>query len=136
MQVGNVMQTTVVTVTPETSLAEAQRVMHEKRIRHLPVVSGKKLVGIITDRDIREAVPSAATTLSRGEIAYQMDNTTVKSCMTKAVITISPEMELAQGARMLLEHKFGCLPVVERGALVGIVTEIDFLRAFLAVGTA
>jgi CBS domain-containing protein len=65
-----------------------------------------------------------------------MDNTAVKSCMTKEVVTISPELELAHGTRILLEHKFGCLPVVERGALVGIVTEIDFLRAFLAVGTA
>ena len=72
MQVDNVMQKTVVTVTPEMSLAAVQHLMREQRIRHLPVVSGKKLVGIVTDRDIREAVPSPATTLSRGEIAYQI----------------------------------------------------------------
>src|SRR5512134_1437406 len=70
MQVGNVMQRTVVTVTPEMSLAEVQRLMREQRIRHLPVVSRKKLVGIVTDRNIRDAVPSPATTLSRSEIAY------------------------------------------------------------------
>jgi acetoin utilization protein AcuB len=136
MQVSHVMQRTVVTVTPEMSLAEVQRLMREKRIRHLPVVSGKKLVGIVTDRDIREAVPSPATTLSRGEIVYQMDTTAVETCMTKEVVTVSPQTELIQAARVLLEHKFGALPVVERGTLVGMVTEIDFLRALLASSNA
>jgi acetoin utilization protein AcuB len=136
MQVSHVMQRTVVTVTPEMSLAEVQRLMREKRIRHLPVVSGKKLVGIVTDRDIREAMLSPATTLSRGEIAYQMDTTAVKTCMTREVVTVSPRTDLIQAARVLLEHKFGALPVVERGVLVGIVTKIDFLRAFLASSTA
>jgi acetoin utilization protein AcuB len=135
MQVENVMQRAVVTAAPDMSLAEVQRLMREKRIRHLPVVAGKKVVGIVTDRDIREAAPSPATTLSRGEIAYQMDNTAVKTCMTKEVVTISPQMDLVKATRVLLEHKFGCLPVVERGTLVGVVTEIDFLRAFLAAST-
>jgi acetoin utilization protein AcuB len=136
MQVRNVMRTTVVTVTPEMSLAEAQRLMREQRVRHLPVVSGKQVVGIVTDRDIRTAVPSPATTLSRGEIAYQLDTTTVKTCMTREVVTVSPETDVIQAARMLLAHKFGALPVVERGVLVGMVTEIDCLRAFLASGSA
>jgi acetoin utilization protein AcuB len=136
MQVRDMMQKTVVTATPEMSLAAVQRLMREKRIRHLPVVSGQKLVGMVTDRDIREAVPSPATTLSRGEIAYQMDNTMVRSCMTQKVITVPPDMELVRAARLLLEHKFGCLPVIERGALVGVVTEIDFLQAFLATSNS
>lgn len=136
MQVSNVMQSTVVTVTPEMSLTEVQRLMREQRIRHLPVVTGKKLVGIVTDRDIREAMPSPATTLSRGEIAYQMDTTVVKTCMTQEVVTISPQTDLIQAARLLLAHRFGALPVVEQEALVGMVTEIDFLRAFLASSNA
>jgi acetoin utilization protein AcuB len=135
MQVENVMQSAVVTAAPDMSLAEVQRLMREKRIRHLPVVAGKKVVGIVTDRDIRDAAPSPATTLSRGEIAYQMDNTAVKTCMTKEVVTISPQMDLVKAARLLLEHKFGCLPVVEHGTLVGVVTEIDFLRAFLVASS-
>jgi acetoin utilization protein AcuB len=110
--------------------------MREKRIRHLPVVTGQRLVGMVTDRDLREAAPSPATTLSRGEIAYQMDNTAVRTCMTQKVITVPPDMAVARAARLLLEHKFGCLPVVERGALVGVVTEIDFLQAFLAASEA
>jgi acetoin utilization protein AcuB len=136
MQVGDIMQTTVVTVTPEMSLAAVQRLMREKRIRHVPVVAGQKLVGIVTDRDIRAAVPSPATTLSRGEIAYQMDNTAVRTCMTQQVITVPPDMDVTRAARVLLEHKFGCLPVMARGALVGVVTEIDFLQAFLNVSKA
>jgi len=132
VRVDEIMQREVITVTPDMSLAQVQRVMRDKRIRHLPVVSGKRLVGIVTDRDIREAMPSPATTLTKGEIAYQMDTTPVETCMTKEVITISPDTEMVQAARLLLERKFGCLPVVENGRLVGIVTETDCLRAFLA----
>jgi acetoin utilization protein AcuB len=132
MHVGDVMQKTVVTVTPAMSLGEVQRLMRAQRIRHVPVISGKKVVGMVTDRDIREAVPSPATTLSRGEIAYQMDTASVETCMTREVVTVSPDMELTKAARLLLDHRFGCLPVVAQGALVGVVTEIDFLRAFLA----
>jgi CBS domain-containing protein len=85
MRVRSMMQTPIITVTPEMSLAEVQRLMRDKNIRHIPVVSGpgyQRLVGMITDRDIREAAPSPATTLTRGEIAYQMETTSVKMCMT------------------------------------------------------
>jgi acetoin utilization protein AcuB len=125
------MQKDLVTATPDMSLAQAQRLMREQHIRHMPVVSGKRLVGIVTDRDIREATPSPATTLSRGEIAYQLDTTPVKTCMTRNVVWITPDMPMVQAARILLDRKFGCLPVVEHGALVGVVTEVDCLRAFL-----
>jgi acetoin utilization protein AcuB len=130
-QVRAMMQTAVVTATPDMSLAEAQRRMRAQRIRHLPVVSGTRLVGIVTDRDLRDATPSPATTLSRGEIAYQMDTIPIKTCMTREVVSISPDMDMAQAARILLERTFGCLPVVEHSALVGVVTEIDCLRALL-----
>ena len=110
--------------------------MRDKRIRHMPVVSGQRLVGIVTDRDIRQAAPSPATTLSRGEIAYQMDTTDVKTCMTKDVVSITPDTDLVRAARLLLERRFGCLPVVEGGALVGVVTETDFLPAFLSASSS
>jgi acetoin utilization protein AcuB len=132
MHIRTMMQTEIMTVTPDTSLAAAQRLMHAQRIRHLPVVSGTRLVGIVTDRDIREAVPSPATTLSRGEIAYQLDTTPVKTCMTREVVWITPDMPMVQAAWILLDRKFGCLPVVEAGTLIGVVTELDCLQAFLA----
>ena len=133
MQVRDMMQQEVVTAPPDMSLAHAKRCMRDQDIRHLPVVSDKRLVGIVTDRDIRAAMPSPATTLSRGEIAYQMDTTPVNACMTREVVSIGPETDMVHATRLLLEHRFGCLPVVDAGTLVGVVTEIDCLRAFLAL---
>jgi acetoin utilization protein AcuB len=131
MQVGVMMQKQVITATPDMGLADVQRLMRDNHIRHVPVVSGKRLVGIITDRDMREASPSPATTLTRGEIAYQMETTPVKHCMTKDVVWIGPDIDMVQATRMLLQLKYSCLPVVDNGTLVGIITEMDCLRAFL-----
>ena len=131
MGIGIMMQKPVITATPAMSLAEVQRVMRDHHIRHIPVVSGKRLVGMITDRDIREASPSPATTLTRGEIAYQMETTPIKTCMTKDVVWASPGFTMVDAAHVLLECKIGCLPVVDNGTLVGIVTDMDCLRAFL-----
>src|SRR6266446_6226539 len=131
MRADTMMQTQLVTATLETSLAEVQGLMRDNNIRHVPVVSGKHLVGIITDRDMREASPSPATTVAPGEIAYRMATTPVKTFMTKDVIWIGPDIDMVQATRLLLQHKIGCLPVVDNGTLVGMVTEIDCLRAFL-----
>jgi acetoin utilization protein AcuB len=131
MKISIIMQPHVLTATPAMSLAEAQRVMRDKHIRHLPVVVGQRLVGMITDRDLREATPSPATTLSRGEIAYQMGTTLIGTCMTRDVMVASPGFTMIDAARILEQRKIGCLPVVDNGALVGIVTEIDCVRAFL-----
>jgi len=132
MKAQEMMHTNVVAVSPETSLGEAQRLMRDHRIRHLPVVSGQHLVGLVTDRDLRNASPSQATTLLRGEINYQMDTTPIETCMTRKVVVIRPQDLMIDGARQLLDGAFGCLPVVEQGQLVGIITEIDLLRGFLA----
>jgi acetoin utilization protein AcuB len=129
--VDSMMQTRLITATPAMALAKVQRMMRHNNIRHVPVVSGKRLVGMITDRDIREALPSPATTLTRGEIAYQLQTTPLKTCMTTDVVWISPAMTMGDATRVLLQHKIGCLPVVDHGTLVGIVTDIDCLRAFL-----
>ena len=131
MHVGVMMQKQVITATPDMTLADVQRLMREHHIRHVPVVSGKRLVGIITDRDLREASPSPATTLTRGEIAYQLATTPIKQCMTKDVVWIGPDIDMVQATRLLLQRQCSCLPVVYNGTLVGIITELDCLRAFL-----
>lgn len=131
MQVRTMMHTDVVTASPTMSLAQGQRLMRAQHIRHVPVVEGTQLVGMFTDRDLRQATPSPATTLSRGEIAYRMDSTAIATCMTQSVVWIRPDDDMVHAARLLLLHKFGCLPVLEDGVLVGVVTEIDCLRAFL-----
>ncbi len=132
MKARDMMQADVVTATPDMSLAQGQRLMHDKGIRHLPVVSDAHLVGIVTDRDIRDAAPSPATTLTKGEINYQMDTTPMRSCMTRQVLTVPPDDDTAQVARMLVDRKIGCIPVVEGQRLVGMITEIDCLQAFVA----
>jgi acetoin utilization protein AcuB len=133
MQISEMMQRTVVTASPDTPLAEAQHLLLAHRIRHLPVVVERRLVGLITDRDIRDAMPSPATTLSESEVIYHMGTVSIEACMTRQVVTAAPADDTVTAARHLLERRFGCLPVVEHNQLVGIVTEVDFLRGFLAV---
>ncbi len=137
MQARDIMTPSVITATPDMSLALAQRLMHDHRIRHLPVVSGERLVGIVTDRDLRKASPSPTTALSPAEITYHMGTTPIATCMTRDVVTIHPEEDVVQGVRRLLEGQFDGLPVVAGGQLVGMVTAIDLLRGLLmATGPA
>jgi CBS domain-containing protein len=131
MQARDIMTYSVITAAPEMSLTLAQRLMHDHRIRHLPVVSGERLVGIVTDRDLRKASPSPTTTLSPAELTYYMGTTPIATCMTCDVVTIHPDEDLVQGVRRLLEGRFDCLPVVADGQLVGMLTAIDLLRGLL-----
>ena len=116
----------MITITPQTTLPEAQRIMFEHKIRRLPVVKSDKLVGIVTLGDIREAKPSDATTLSIYELNYLMDKLTAKDFMTPNPITITPDATIGDAARLMVEHKVGGLPVVDHDKLVGIITETDF----------
>jgi acetoin utilization protein AcuB len=116
---------------PKTSVSEAREVMRRKVIRHLLVTEGDRLVGIVTDRDIRLNLPSPATSLSVWEINYLLTKLTVGDVMTKAVITVEPERPIEEAARLMLERRIGALPVVSEGGLVGILTETDLLRAFV-----
>ena len=131
MNIWDVMQHSVISASPNTSLALAWQLMEDHHIRHLPVVSETQLVGVITDRDIRNAYPSATTSLSQAEIAYHLGTTPVESCMSQDLMTIGPEADLRQGAQRILESPLSCLPVVEHNQLVGILTETDLLRAYL-----
>jgi acetoin utilization protein AcuB len=121
------------TVSHESVVADARRMMLERRIRHLLVTDGGRLVGIVTDRDIRLNLPSPATSLSVWELNYLLGRMTVGSIMTTTVITVEPERDAVAAARLMLDHKIGALPVVEDGTVVGIVTETDILRAFAAL---
>lgn len=131
MYIRDLMTSSVITAPPTMSLALAQRLMHDHRIRHLPVVQGPQLVGLVTDRDLRQALPSFITTLTPAEMTYKMGKIAIATCMTREVITVSPETDIVQGTRRLLEGPYGCLPVLSSGQLVGLVTAIDLLRGFL-----
>jgi acetoin utilization protein AcuB len=119
-----------VTISPEASFYEARNLIHEKGIRHLPVVDkNNSLVGIVTDRDIREAAPSDATLLSVQELNYLLGKLKVSSFMTpKAkLITITPDTLIEEAVQLMHDNKIGCLPIVEGKKLYGIFTETDAL---------
>ncbi|MCX8117685.1 MAG: CBS and ACT domain-containing protein [Desulfobacterota bacterium] len=119
-----------ITISPDANFFEARALIHEKGIRHLPVVDKDgQLVGIVTDRDIREAAPSDATLLSVQELNYLLGKLKVASFMTpkEKLITITPDTLIEEAVKLMRDHKIGCLPVVEEGKLYGIFTETDAL---------
>ncbi|HET9906977.1 MAG TPA: CBS domain-containing protein [Anaerolineales bacterium] len=121
----------LMTITPQTTLPEAQRIMFDCKLRRLPVMEKDKLVGIVTLGDLREAKASDATSLSIYEINYLIDRLTAKDIMTPNPITIAPDATIAEAARLMFEHKVGGLPVVDNGRLIGIITETDFCRLLM-----
>jgi acetoin utilization protein AcuB len=131
MDVRDLMMTNLITTGPETPMLEARRLMNDKRIRHLLVTDGPKLLGIVTDRDIRLNLPSPATSLSVWEINYQIARMSVASVMTNGPIIVSPRQDAREAAVLMLDHKIGALPAVDGGKLIGIITETDLLRAFV-----
>ncbi|MFC1976123.1 CBS domain-containing protein [Chloroflexota bacterium] len=119
-------------VPPTMSAAEAQKVMMENKVRHLPVVGdGKRLVGLIT-RQRLAFKPDTLVSLNVWEIARYLADLKVKDLMLKAgeVQTIGPEQTVERAAQILTDHKIGCLPVLEEGIVVGILSEVDLLRSF------
>jgi acetoin utilization protein AcuB len=131
MNVRELMTTSPITVGPETPVLDARQLMIDKRFRHVLIAEGPKLLGIVTDRDIRLNLPSPATSLSVWEINYLLARLTVASVMTKSLVTVSPRQDTRDAARLMLDHKIGALPVVDGGELVGIITETDLLRAYV-----
>jgi acetoin utilization protein AcuB len=131
MNVNALMTVPPITTGPDTLVVEARQLMSNRRIRHLLVTDGPKLLGIITDRDMRLNLPSPATSLSVWEINYVLARMTVASVMTKSVVTVESGRDALVAAHLMLDHKIGALPVVEAGSVVGIITETDLLRAFV-----
>lgn len=120
MLVGKHMSKNPVTVTSQDTLATAQARMLDGRFRRLPVVENGKLVGILSDRNVREHMG-------------HLERTKVNVAMTQDLMTVTPLTTLEEAAKLLLQHKIGGLPVVEGGELVGIITTSDILQAFLDV---
>jgi acetoin utilization protein AcuB len=129
MQVCNWMTKKVSTVNGAIGLREAAELMKAGKIRHLPVVEGNRLIGIVTDRDLRQAMPPYALSLDVHEVDYLMDKVRVGDVMTKRVVGVSPDVSIAKAADLMVRNKIGCLPVLDGEALVGIITESDILRA-------
>ncbi|HSU14235.1 CBS and ACT domain-containing protein [Longimicrobium sp.] len=133
MLVKNRMTAEPVTVTPEDSLAHALRLTREHRVRHLPVVRNGELVGILSDRDIRLAMPSPIE-VADPERAAMLERTPVERVMTREVITAGPFDAVEDAAEQICRHRIGALPVVDaHGHLLGVITETDVVVAFAEV---
>jgi len=121
------------TITPDTPVLDAIKLLKDQGYRRLPVVDGGKLVGIVTDKDLKDAMPSKATTLSVWELNYLLSKLTVAEVMAKPVITVEADEPLEEAALLMEEYRIGGLPVMEKGNLVGIITITDVLKAFIEV---
>ncbi|MEW6719138.1 MAG: CBS and ACT domain-containing protein [Thermodesulfobacteriota bacterium] len=132
MIVANRMKPAPVFVDEGDSMKKAMDLLKEHEIRHLPVLKdGDKLVGILSERDIKQASPSSATALEIREIFYLLDKIKVKQIMTRRPYTVSSTTPIEEAALIIREKKIGCLPVVDNGKLVGIITETDIIDAFI-----
>lgn len=129
MRIKDWMTATPITVSPTAPIGRAQQLMAGRRIRHLPVIDAGQLVGILSDRDVRSVQPSPATSFAHGEIRFLLDKLRVSEVMTRSVITVGPDEPLAEAVRLMLDNKIGSVPVVAEGRLVGILTEVDLMRA-------
>ena len=132
MIVAKRMMRNPVSVDENDSMKKAMDLLRDREIRHLPVLKGgDRLVGIVSERDIKQASPSPATALEIREIYYLLDKVKVRQIMTRRPYTISSTAPIEEAALIMREKKIGCLPVVEDGRLVGILTETDILDAFI-----
>ena len=134
--VRDLMTPTPLSVSPNTPVNEARALMQRHRIRHLPVLEDGRLVGIVSDRDIRLVLPSPATSLSVHEIGYLLTRLTVGEIMTYFPVTIGADRLMAEAVKRMLAYKVEALPVVEHDKLIGIVTRTNLLQAFLQAQAA
>ncbi len=135
MPVKNWMTTDVVSVGPDTSLLKVGKLMKDHHIRRIPVVDEQgQVIGIISDRDVRDASPSKATTLDMYEMHYLLAELKAKNIMTAKPITVKPTDTVEQAALIMLDNKVGGLPVVdEAGKLVGIISDHDVFKAMVDI---
>lgn len=125
MNVRDIMNTNIVTIPSNTSIADAKRIMAAHRIRRLPVVDKGKLVGIVTEHRLESVSPSKATSLTVWELSYLLEKTTVKEIMERDVITCSPDTSVEESVAIAQGNKVGALVVVEDGRVVGISSTND-----------
>jgi len=131
MYVRNRMTVNPYTITADAPINEAIEMMREKGLKRIPVVSGERVVGMLTNTDIYKVSPTKTTTLSIFEINYLLSKTKVRDAMSDEVIAVSPDALLEEAALLMRENKIGTLAVVKEDKLVGIITESDIFDAFI-----
>jgi acetoin utilization protein AcuB len=134
MRVEECMTHRLVTAKPRDSAAHARAIMEEHRVNQLPVLEGPKVIGIVTDRDLRDAFPSIAESVAgRRQLPKGADPQTiaVEDLMARDILTVEPDAPLVSAATLLRRERIGALPVVKNGRLVGILTRSDLLDALV-----
>lgn len=132
MLVNERMSSPVITVKPDLPIMEALNLMKVEKIRRTPVVDKKgNLVGIISDKDLLNASPSDATSLSVWEINYLLSQITVKEIMTRDVLTVTEDTPIEVAARIMADNKIGGIPIMRGDEVTGLITETDLFKIFL-----
>jgi acetoin utilization protein AcuB len=131
MFVGERMSHPVITMRADTPIVDALDMMRREHIRRTPVIKKGKLVGIVSEKDLLNATPSAATTLSVWEMNYLLSKITVSEVMTKKVLTVTEDTPIEEAARIMADNKIGGLPVLRGDDLIGIITETDLFKIML-----
>lgn len=122
MLVSQIMSKEIITISPDKRVGQALKLMQKHTIRHLPVLKGGRMVGWITSRDLREVL-----------LASMLEAITVGDVMVQAPLTVTPDTEVEEVARLIYEHRIGGMPVVEGDRLVGVITMLDLISAFLTM---
>jgi len=131
MFVGDRMSHPVISVSPETSIHDVLAMFKKEHIRRAPVIKNGKMVGIVSEKDLLNASPSPVTSLSIWEMNYLLSKVMVKMVMTKKVKTVDIGTPIEEAARIMADNKFGGLPVMRSGKVVGIITETDLFKLLL-----
>jgi acetoin utilization protein AcuB len=134
MLVRNWMSREIATVEEDDSMQDAMKLMKHKNIRMLPVLKAGRLVGVLTDRDLKRASASDATTLDVHELLYLISKIKVKGIMSKNPITVPPDLTIEETAEVLMNNKISGAPVVdEKGQVVGVITQTDIFRVLISL---
>lgn len=131
MLVGERMNHPVITIRPDMPVVDALNLMKRERIRRTPVVKEGALIGIVSDKDLLNASPSPATSLSVWEMNYLLSKILVKDVMSTKVLTVTEDTPIEVAARIMADNKIGGLPVMRNDRVVGIITETDLFKIFL-----
>jgi acetoin utilization protein AcuB len=127
--VRDVMSDSLITVEPETLLLDAALALRSNSIRHLPVLEGGRLVGLISDRDIQRCAPSRLIPITEEDYNSVFADTTVRKIMTREPVSVTPDMPLVAAMGIMQQGRYGCLPVMDKEELVGILTRSDLVDA-------
>ena len=133
MLVRDVMISPVITISPASPIGKAIELMQQHNFRRLPVVENGQLIGIVTDRDLRQATNSPLIVRERWYSEFLLEAIKVQACMTAAPITVTPAQPVIAAARIMRQHKIGGLPVVEGDAVVGMITVTDLLDCLITI---